>query len=185
MSHAYDEPDAAEIVAVLQRLLKIQAVVLRVNQAYIASAATAAAYRTEPPFKLQGSYRNMNKLAEKVVAVMSDGELDRLVADHYQGEAQTLAAGTEENLLKLNELLGTLSQEQQARWDEIRARYRKDRDIGDTKDRVVQVVDQLDKVNRSLNVVAYSLYQKLKLERGGEAPRRDWQREMDELTRDD
>ena len=31
-------------------------------------------------------------------------QLDRLVADHYQGEAQTLAAGTEENLLKLGEL---------------------------------------------------------------------------------
>jgi hypothetical protein len=29
------------------------------------------AYRTEPPFKLQGSYRNMNKMAEKVVAAMT------------------------------------------------------------------------------------------------------------------
>ena len=24
-------------------------------------------FRTEPPFRLQGSYRNMNRLAEKVV----------------------------------------------------------------------------------------------------------------------
>ena len=43
MGHAYSEADAAEIVAVLERLLRVQSVVLRVNQAYIASAATAAA----------------------------------------------------------------------------------------------------------------------------------------------
>ena len=45
--------------------------------AYIASAAQEDAYRTEPPFKLQGSYRNMNKLAEKVAPVMNDDELER------------------------------------------------------------------------------------------------------------
>jgi len=181
MTHAYSEPDAAEIVAILERLMKLQGIVLKVNQAYIASAATAAAYRTEPAFKLQGSYRNMNKLAEKVVAVMSDDELDRLITDHYQGEAQTLAAGTEENLLKLRELLGKLTTEQQIRWDEIKQRYREDRDLDEHNDPGAQVVDQLDRVNRSLNLVAYSLYQKLKLERGSQEPQADWQRELDGL----
>ena len=42
------------------------------NQQYIASAAQADQYRSEPPFKLQGSYRNMNKMAEKISAVMND-----------------------------------------------------------------------------------------------------------------
>jgi len=55
------------ITAVLTRLLHAQRTVLAVNRAYIASAAQADASRTEPPFRLQGSYRNMNKLAERIV----------------------------------------------------------------------------------------------------------------------
>ena len=47
------------------------------NQEYIRSASQDDAFRTEPPFKLQGSYRNMNKLAEKVVSAMNDAELER------------------------------------------------------------------------------------------------------------
>ena len=68
--------------------------------------------RTEPPFKLQGSYRNMNKLAEKVVPAMNDDELERLIDDHYPGESQTLTTGAEQNLLKLAELRGRLTPEQ-------------------------------------------------------------------------
>ena len=55
---------------------RVQRVVLRNNQAYIASAGQADASRTEPPFRLQGSYRNMNKLAERIVPVMNDAELE-------------------------------------------------------------------------------------------------------------
>jgi hypothetical protein len=60
---------------VLHHLLQAQQVVLAVDEAYIASAAQADASRTEPPFQLQGSYRNMNKLAERIVPAMNDGEL--------------------------------------------------------------------------------------------------------------
>ena len=42
----------------------VQDVILKINQQYIASAAQDDKYRTEPPFKLQGSYRNMNKMGE-------------------------------------------------------------------------------------------------------------------------
>ncbi len=53
------------MLSVLRKMRRAQQVVLRVNRAYIASAAQADSSRTEPPFKLQGSYRNMNKLAER------------------------------------------------------------------------------------------------------------------------
>jgi hypothetical protein len=79
-----------EFVGVMKKLLRIRDVVWRVNEEYIASAAQADAYRTEPPFKLQGSYRNMNRMAEKVSAVMNDAELEALIQQHYQNEAQTL-----------------------------------------------------------------------------------------------
>ncbi|MCP4285181.1 MAG: hypothetical protein GY792_12120 [Gammaproteobacteria bacterium] len=63
----------------LKKLYQVQGIVLKINQQYIASAAQEDKYRTEPPFKLQGSYRNMNKMAEKVSAVMNDEEMMRLI----------------------------------------------------------------------------------------------------------
>ena len=67
LSHASDQAEhIREIVAVMQRLFSVQRVLLKVNLQYIASAAQDERFRTEPAFKLQGSYRNMNKLAEKV-----------------------------------------------------------------------------------------------------------------------
>ncbi|WP_317173500.1 DNA repair ATPase [Hymenobacter montanus] len=112
-----------EYVAVLQKLLRIRDVVARVNEEYIRSAAQANEYRTEPPFKLQGSYRNMAKLAEKVRPVMNDDEVRALLTTHYDNEAQTLTSGTEANLLKLRELLGWLQEAEAARWADIKATF--------------------------------------------------------------
>ena len=120
-NHTPDE--LAEYVALLQKLLRLRDVVARVNAAYIASAAQADAYRTEPPFRLQGSYRNMNKLAEKVRPVMNDQEIEQLLAAHYESEAQTLTSAAEANLLKLRELLGWLTPAQAARWQAIQATF--------------------------------------------------------------
>src|SRR5262249_43592601 len=72
LAHGYSAAEAQEVTTLFERLFKAQKVLLAVNQAYIASASQDDAFRTEPPFKLQGSYRNMNKIAEKVVAAMND-----------------------------------------------------------------------------------------------------------------
>ena len=130
LSHAYSGAEIGEIVAVLQRLLTVRDVVYRVNQQYIASAAQADKYRVEPPFRLQGSYRNMNKLAEKISPVMNAAELQQLISDHYLGEAQLLTTGAEENLLKLGELRGTLTAEEQARWQQIKADFLRNKAMG-------------------------------------------------------
>ena len=122
-SHAYSAVELQEMTAVLQRLFRVQETLLRVNQEYIRSASQDDAYRTEPPFKLQGSYRNMNKIAEKVAAALNEEELRLLVDDHYQSEAQTLTTGAEQNLLKLAELRGALTDEQRRRWEEIKASF--------------------------------------------------------------
>ncbi|MBX3221759.1 MAG: DNA repair ATPase [Labilithrix sp.] len=120
LSHGYSAAEVEEILGVLQRMSKVQSLLLDVNQEYIKSASQEDAYRTEPPFKLQGSYRNMNKLAEKIVSVMNDEELEQLIDDHYASESQTLTTGAEQNLLKLAELRGRMSDEQRARWKEIK-----------------------------------------------------------------
>ncbi len=120
LSHGYSAAELHELVSVLKKFLRCQEVLLKVNLQYIESAAQADEYRTEPTFKLQGSYRNMNKLAEKIVSAMNDGELESLIDDHYAGEAQTLTTGAEHNLLKLAELRGRMSPAQVERWTAIK-----------------------------------------------------------------
>jgi hypothetical protein len=152
LEHAHAPAEIAEMVAILQRLFKIQRVLLAVNQAYIASASTDDRFRTEPPFKLQGSYRNMNKLAEKVVAAMTDDELDRLVEDHYAGEAQTLTSGAEQNVLKLAELRGRLGPEAAARWEHIKTEFRRSQRLGGAEeDPVTRVTRQLGDLGARLD----------------------------------
>jgi hypothetical protein len=119
----YSAIELEEILTVMRHLFRAQAVLLRVNQEYIRSAAQSDKFRTEPPFKLQGSYRNMNKIAEKIVAAMTDKEVEALIDDHYQGEAQTLTTAAEQNLLKLGEMRGRLSPEEQARWKQIKDEF--------------------------------------------------------------
>src|SRR5690606_2115652 len=121
--HQYSGAEINEIVDVLKKLFVVRDVVLKINQQYIISASQADKYRTEPPFKLQGSYRNMNKMGEKISAVMNQDELMQLIADHYIGEAQLLTAGAEENLLKLAELRGNMTEKQQQRWAQIKADF--------------------------------------------------------------
>ena len=109
-----------DMYEVMRKLLRVRDVVLRVNRAYIRSAAQADAYRTEPPFKLQGSYRNMNRIAEKVASVMNDAELQSLIVSSYEQDAQTLTTDNEANVLKFKELMGILSTEEKERWDSIK-----------------------------------------------------------------
>ncbi|WP_298576699.1 DNA repair ATPase [uncultured Luteimonas sp.] len=151
LSHAYSGAEVNEIVATLQRLMQVRDVVYRVNQQYIASAAQADRYRTEPPFRLQGSYRNMNKLAEKVSPVMNPAELQQLIADHYLGEAQLLTTGAEENLLKLAELRGTLDEARAARWAQIKRDFLRNKAMGgEDADTGARVVAQLADIAEGL-----------------------------------
>ncbi|MDG4820710.1 DNA repair ATPase [Asanoa sp. WMMD1127] len=134
LAHPYPPVELNQIRSVLTKLLRVQDVVLAVNRAYIASAGQDDAARTEPPFLLQGSYRNMNKLAERILPVMNDEELESVLDDHYLGEAQTLAAAAEANLLKLAELRGRLTSEQAARWSDVKAAYLRQRALGGADD---------------------------------------------------
>ncbi|MFB7555534.1 DNA repair ATPase [Streptomyces brevispora] len=130
LEHPYAPAEVERIVAVLRHLLTARDTVLAVNAAYIASAAQTDATRTEPPFRLQGSYRNMNRIAERIVPVMNDAELSDVIDDHYAGEAQTLTTGAEAALLKLAALRGTLDPERAARWSAVTAAYVRTQALG-------------------------------------------------------
>ena len=158
LAHGYSTVELEEILAVLRKLLRVQQVLLAVNQQYIDSASQDDAYRTEPPFQLQGSYRNMNKLAEKIVPVMNEAELEALIDDHYLGEAQTLTTGAEQNLLKLAELRGTMSDEQAARWAEIKRGYVRVQAMGGAEDDpAVRLIGQLGLVSDRLQDIGATI----------------------------
>ncbi|MDP3500226.1 MAG: DNA repair ATPase [Myxococcales bacterium] len=152
LEHGYSGAELNEIIEVLKRLFFAQRVLLRVNQQYIASASQDDRFRTEPPFKLQGSYRNMNKLAEKIVAVMTDPELETLIDSHYAGESQTLTTSAEQNLLKLAELRGRQTADQKARWDEIKRGFKRvQTQGGKDDDPVVRVTGTLAALGEELS----------------------------------
>ncbi|MGB3619398.1 MAG: AAA family ATPase, partial [Catalinimonas sp.] len=140
---------------VLRKLLTVRDVLLTVNQAYIHSAGQADAYRTEPPFKLQGSYRDMNKLAERIRPVMNDEEVRTLLLTHYEQESQTLTADAEANLLKLKELLGRQTDAERARWEEIKTRFAENR-RADTNG-VAQVVAQMEALTAGIQQIGEAL----------------------------
>jgi hypothetical protein len=151
IQHGYSAAEVEEITSVLKRMMACQEVLLGVNKQYIASASQEDAYRMEPGFKLQGSYRNMNKLAEKIVSAMNDEELQQLVDDHYASESQTLTTGAEQNLLKLAELRGRMSPEQTARWTEIKEAFVRTRRAGGKgDDPVARVTGALGGVDEAL-----------------------------------
>lgn len=147
----YSQAEASEIIEIIKKMLIVQKVVLKVNQQYIASAGTADKYRVEPPFKLQGSYRNMNKMSEKVVSAMNDKEIETMIMDHYLGEAQTLTQGTEENLLKLKEILGFLNEQETARFNEIKKDFIRNKVSGDSDtDGMSKITQQLIILNEAI-----------------------------------
>jgi len=147
--------EVRDMFEVARRLLRVRDIVLQVNRTYIRSAAQADAYRTEPPFKLQGSYRNMNRLAERVAPVMNDAELQSLIVSNYEQDAQTLTSDNEANLLKFKELLGILTPEEQQRWDAIKYAYVESVRMSgmDDADQVGQVMRQLASMRDGLESI--------------------------------
>jgi len=149
---SYSGEEVEEMVGVMKKMMRVRDTILRVNLEYIKSAAQADEYRTEPPFKLQGSYRNMNRIAEKLLPIMSDDEVESLIDDHYENEAQTLTAGAEANLLKFRLLEGKITPPEQERWEEIKKRFVKNKILGGgDSDPVNKVVSQLADNNSALS----------------------------------
>ena len=127
LSRPYPAADVRAVTAVLAHLVRARDRLLLVNEAYIRSATLDDGLRGEPPFLLQGSYRNMAKLAARIVPAMTADEVEGVLADHYRTEAQTLADAAAWNLARLAELIDPDSPAAaeastlRARWAEERA----------------------------------------------------------------
>ena len=138
----------------MKKLYVVREVILKVNQQYIASAGQADEYRTEPSFLLQGSYRNMNRIASRVLGVMNDDELWTLIFSAYQQDAQTLTTGAESNMLKFRELTDTLSDEDAQRWADIKKSFARNLLLGgDSDDKVGTIIRQLSGFSSGLESI--------------------------------
>ena len=152
---SYSAEELNEFVATMKKLIRVRDVILAVNREYIRSAAQADDYRTEPPFKLQGSYRNMNRMAEKIVPIMNDAELESLILSSYENDSQTLTSDTEANMLKFKELTGLLDDEEAARWANIKRTFTQNvklRGVG-PDDKVGLVIAQMSSFSDGLDAI--------------------------------
>ena len=141
----HTKQEVQDYISVLEKVIIVRNTILKVNKNYIKSAAMDDSYRTEPSFKLQGSYRDMNKLVAKVVPIMNNKELNSLLLSHYESESQTLTSSAEANLLKYKELISSLTTEEQERWENIKTIFVKNNKLkgfGD-KSEMVQVLNQM------------------------------------------
>ena len=158
----HTQQDIDDFVAVTNNSLMIRNVVLKVNQNYISSAATQDAYRTEPVFKLQGSYRDMNKMIGLIVPLMNKQEVDELILTHYENESQTLTSDSEANLLKLREIAGMLSAQELERWQQIKEIFNKNNKFAgiDQNNQTGQVIAQLAEFNDNLEGIKDAIKKK-------------------------
>jgi len=152
LESSYSGDELNEYISVIKKLNVVRDIVLKVNMAYIYSAAQSDEYRSEPPFKLQGSYRNMNKISERVVSVMNEEELFAQVQASYENDCQTLTSGAESNILKWKELAGCLSQEDVSRYDEIKKLYNKNK-LAKGDDKLGQAVVVLSDLTDNLGMI--------------------------------
>lgn len=149
----FSSQEIEDFKQVLTKIMQVRNTVLKANALYIQSAAMADEYRNEPSFKLQGSYRDMNKLVAKIQPILTEKEVEAIVLNHYQNESQTLTTGAEANLLKLKELMEILTEVEENRWNEIKTIFMKNKLLkgvgGD--DRMAQVIALLSEFSDGLN----------------------------------
>lgn len=151
-----------DYLSVVKKVMIIRDTVLKVNEAYIKSAAMEDAYRTEPPFKLQGSYRDMNKLVAKIVPIMNDAELQSLLISHYESESQTLSSSAEANLLKYKELTNILNENEKERWNNIKSIFTEKNKVNSLGGQVAmyQLLEQVSQFNLHLGGIQKALHKK-------------------------
>lgn len=152
LEYDYSVDELNEYISVLNKLMKVRDIVIKVNMEYIHSAAQSDEYRKEPPFKLQGSYRNMNKIAEKVVAIMNDEELFQRVLINYENDAQTLTSGAEANMLKWKELVGCITEEEKKRFEEIKNTFIKNK-LVKGEDKLGQAILVLSNLTENIEMI--------------------------------
>lgn len=155
----YSAEEVEDYVNLLKRVIAVKDIVFKVNLEYIKSASTEDAYRTAPSFKLQGSYRDMNKIVEKLVPVMNDEELQTLILSHYENESQTLTSSAESSLLRFKEIYGVMTTEEKERWSDMKAKFQRNQKlhgVGESNE-MAHVISQMESISEALKGIGTSI----------------------------
>jgi hypothetical protein len=86
---------------------------------------------------------------------MNEGELRTLLLAHYEGEVQTLTADAEANYLKLKEMLGWLSEEEEGRWVTIKTIFQQQ--LQNSQNQRLAMVAQMEGITQSLEGIRNAL----------------------------
>lgn len=157
----YNPDEIRDYVTIFKKMIDVREVILAVNKQYIASAGQANEYRTEPAFKLQGSYRDMNKIVEKLSTVMNDEELQTLLISHYRGESQTLTSDAEFNLLKFKSMFDLLSEEEEARKTEIQEAFKRNQKFAAVGGNEMSfIIQNMETISQSLKSLVQAIEEK-------------------------
>ncbi len=152
LEQSFSSEDINDIVELLKKAIFVRDILLKVNLEYIDSASKEDAYRTEPAFKLQGSYRDMNKIVEKLNPLMNQQELETLIISHYENESQTLTNNAESNLLKFKLMNKFANEQEKERWSGIIKEFEKQQKLkGYSNNEMASVVEQMSNINNSIN----------------------------------
>ena len=155
-NHAAEE--VREYVAVLEKLLTVRDVILAVNNEYIRSAGQADAYRTEPAFKLQGSYRDMNKLAEKVVPVMNEDELQTLIRVALRKRSSDPHHRIRSQPTEAERYARHAHREEAQRWTEIKTIFlQQQKARGYGQNGMAPAIEHMENISGSLRGIAQAL----------------------------
>jgi len=147
----HSNEEIRDYLKIFKMMISIRDIVLKVNMEYIKSASQADEYRVEPPFRLQGSYRNMNKLVEKLSPIMNDSELETLILSHYENESQTLTQGAEFNFLRFKELTNFIANEEKDRLTSIRETFQRNQKLkGFGSNQNAQLMEQIESISTGL-----------------------------------
>lgn len=100
----------------------------------------------------------MNRIAEKIIPLMTDQEVLDIIQDHYENESQTLTSGAESNLLKFKEIEDLAKPEEVERWESIKKDFTRNKMVGGNgeDDPVTRLVAQLTTINESINTASSS-----------------------------
>lgn len=155
----YARAELTRMQAVLEHFLAVRDVLMAVNRACLASASIQEAFRVDPAFELQGSYRDMVEICR---AIQPDWTFEQRMAAltrHYEGQAGLLGARGEYNFLAFKRLLGELREEEETRLEHIRETFR----LMQSRDKAVYLLmERLGEVSGAVQRIPDTLRESLR-----------------------
>ncbi|BDD03164.1 DNA repair ATPase [Aureibacter tunicatorum] len=150
----FDPVEVEEMKEMLGKFVRVRNVLMKVNEAYIRSSKGDFDILEEPPFKLQGSYRDMQNIVERINPVMNVSEVDQMISSYYKRESMVLSEHAESSLLKVKEIMGVMTPEEREKWGIIKTKYAEFIESGGDKYHMGHVLSQLGSITEGLDNIA-------------------------------